>query len=263
MNIEATIAHHLLDSAPLVKLFTVGGIEFAITKHLIIMWLVGGALLGLFSYAGHGRSRVAKLLRMAIESVALYLRDEVINPILGHDAHLYLHYLLTTFFFILFCNLAGLIPYSATVTGNIAVTGGLALCSFGLVMVAGLRAQGGLLPFLRHFIPLPHDAPLFMKLTIGSLLFVLEFGGLMVKCAVLMVRLFANMIAGHIVIIGIMSLIFIFGAVSQWQGIGVGLGLSVPMITFVNCLELLICLLQAFVFTLLTAVFVGSVMHAH
>jgi len=116
MNIEATIAHHLLDSPPIVKLFSIGGIEFALTKHLIIMWLVGAFLLATFTYAGRGTSRFALLLRMAIEGVALYLRDQVINPILGHDAHKYLHYFLTVFFFILFCNLAGMIPSSATVT---------------------------------------------------------------------------------------------------------------------------------------------------
>jgi F-type H+-transporting ATPase subunit a len=262
MDLESTIAHHLFDSAPYLKLFKLGGIEFNITKHLVIMWFVGGFMLALFSFAARGTSRTAVLLRAALEGVALYLRDEIIEPILGHDAGKYLHYFLTLFFFILFCNLAGLIPGSATATGNISVTGGLAFCSFGLVMVAGYRAQGGLLKFLGHFIPLGHDAALPLKLALGPLLFVLEFGGIMVKCAVLMLRLFANMIAGHIVILGIMSLIFIFGAVSQWMGIGAGV-FSVALVTFVSCLELLICLLQAFVFTLLTAVFVGSVVHAH
>ena len=101
MNIEATIAHHLLDSKPILKLFEIGGIEFNITRHLLIMWAIGACLLALFSFAAHGRSQTAILLKTAIEAVALYLRDEVINPILGHDAYKYLHYFLTLFFFIL------------------------------------------------------------------------------------------------------------------------------------------------------------------
>lgn len=261
MDLETTIAHHLFDHS-YTTLFTINGIEFNLTKHLVIMWMVGGCMLALFSFAARGTSQTAVLMRNAIEAAALYLRDEVVKPIIGHDAGKYLHYFLTLFFFIFFCNLAGMIPGSATATGNISVTGGLAFCSFGLVMFAGYRAQGGLLPFLKHFIPLGHDSALAVKLLLGPLLFVLEFGGIMVKCAVLMVRLFANMIAGHIVILGIMSLIFIFGAVSEWMGLGAGV-FSVALITFVSCLELLICLLQAFVFTLLTAVFVGSVVHAH
>ena len=90
----------------------------------------------------------------------------------------------------------------------------------------------------------------------------LEFGGLMIKCGVLMVRLFANMIAGHIVILGIMSIIFIFAASGPMLGLGAGV-FSVAMMTFISCLEILICVLQACVFTLLTAVFVGSLVHAH
>ncbi len=262
MDIERAIAHHLFDSAPFLKLFKLGTVEFNITKHLVIMWLVGGFMLAVFSYAARGTSKTAVLLRMAIEGIALYLRNEIILPILGHDGPKYLHYFLTLFFFILFCNLAGMIPGSATTTGNISVTGGLALCSFSLVIFAGVKAQGGVIPFLKHFNPLISESNFIMKYFFGSFLFVLEFGGLLIKCGVLMIRLFANMIAGHIVILGIMSLIFIFAASGQWMGIGAGV-FSVGMITFINCLEILICTLQAFIFTLLTAVFVGGVMHAH
>jgi len=262
MDIESVIAHHLFDSAPFLKLFKLGPVEFNITKHLVILWLVGGFMLAVFSYAAHGTSKAAVLLRMAIEGLALYMRNEVVNPILGHEGPKYLHYFLTLFFFILFCNLAGMIPGSATATGNISVTGGLALCSFTFVIFAGVKAQGGVIPFFKHFNPLISEPSFIMKYFLGSFLFVLEFGGLMIKCGVLMVRLFANMIAGHIVIIGIMSLIFIFAASGPWMGLGAGV-FSVAMITFINLLEILICVLQAFVFTLLTAVFVGGVLHAH
>lgn len=262
MDLEPIIAHHLFDSAPYLKLFTVGGVEFNITKHLVIMWLIGAFMLALFTYAARGTSKVAVLLRTAIEGLALYLRNEVVNPILGREGPKYLHYFLTLFFFILFCNLGGMIPGSATATGNISVTGGLAFCSFAFVVFAGVKAQGGIIPFLKHFNPLMSESNFILKYFLGGFLFLLEFGGLMIKCGVLMVRLFANMIAGHIVILGIMSIIFIFAASGPMMGLGAGV-FSVAMMTFINCLEILICVLQAFVFTLLTAVFVGGVLHAH
>lgn len=261
MNFESVLSHHLLDHA-ILPLFSVGGVNFAITKHLVVMWAVGAFLLGALSYAARGRSGAALLLRTGVEGVALYLRDTVVEPLLGHDGSKYLHYFLTLFFFILTCNLAGLIPGSATATGNVAVTAGLAVCTFGLIVVGGVRAQG-LVGFIKHFAPVPHGLPIVMVPILAAILFVIEVLGLFVKCFALTIRLFANMIAGHIVVLGFMSLIFIFGAASQALGVFVAGPFSLALVTFVNCLELLVALLQAFIFTLLTAVFVGGVMHAH
>lgn len=217
--------------------------------------------MGLVSFAARSQSRLGIMVRTAIETIVVYLRDELIEPIMGHAGRPYLHYMLTLFFFILFCNLAGLIPGSATATGNVAVTGALSLCTLGLIIIGGVKAQGGILKFLRHFIPLGPDSGMVMIMTLGPLLFVLEIAGLIVKCVALTIRLFANMIAGHIVSLGFLALIFILGTTSQAVGLAVA-PVSVGMVVFVYLIELLVALLQAFIFTLLTAVFVGTFLHA-
>lgn len=276
MDFNAVLAHHLLDH-PFVTLFSIGPVNFKLTKHLIMMWLVGGFLVAMLTYAARGRSHAALLLRTGVEAVVFYVRDEIVEPSMGHEGKKYLHYFLTVFFFILFCNLAGLIPISSfleairfpwpnmggTVTGNIAVTLGLATCTFGLIVYGGVRAQGGVLPFLRHFVPLGPGTNIFLMIFLGPLLFFLEVLGVFVKCGALTLRLFVNMIAGHCVALGFMSMIFIFGAVSHTQGMLASVA-AISLVTFVNVLEILIALLQAFIFTLLSAVFVGLVcQHGH
>ena len=275
MDMEHVLPHHLLD-IPIVKLFAIGGIDFGISKHLLTIWIVSLGLIALLSWAIRGTSNAAKIARHAIEVIVLYLRDEVVEPLLGHDAHKYLHYFLTLFFFILGCNYFGLVPWAdilhvlhvpfvnvgGTATSNIAVTAGLALCTLGLIVVGSVRSLG-VGGFLSHFMPIPHDLPLVIKLVLGPLMVVIEIVGLLVKIFALTVRLFANMLAGHIVILGFFSLIFIIGAASQALGVFVAGPFALGMVTFVNCLEILVGLLQAFIFTLLTAVFVGSMLHAH
>jgi len=261
MDLNAVLSHHLLDHTYF-TLFTIGGITFSITKHLVMMWIVGALLVTTLGYAAHGKSQAALLLRTGVEAVVIYLRDTVVMPLLGHDGKKYLHYFLTLFFFILTCNLIGLIPGSATATGNVGVTAGLALCTLGFIIIGGIRAQG-VIAFIKHFAPVPPGLPIIMVPFLTAILFVIEVLGLFVKCFALTIRLFANMIAGHIVALGFMSLIFIFGAVSQTIGIFVAGPFALALVTFINCLEILVALLQAFIFTLLTAVFVGSVMHAH
>lgn len=275
MNIIEVLKHHLLDHT-ILPLFTLGGIHFGLTKHLVTMWLVGGFLVAVLGYAANGTGDAARLLRAGVEAIVVYLRDEIVEPLLGHDAHKYLHYFLSLFFFILFCNLAGMIPLGdilklggvpftdlgGTATGNVAVTAGLALCTLGLICIGGIRAQG-LVGFVKHFAPVPPGLPVVMVPVLGAVLFVIEVIGLLVKIFALTIRLFANMIAGHIVILGFFSLIFIFGAVSQALGIFVAGPFALAMVTFVNFLELLVALLQAFIFTLLTAVFIGQMLHAH
>jgi F-type H+-transporting ATPase subunit a len=275
MDIISVLKHHLLDHT-IFPLFAIGSVKFGITKHLITMWVVGGGIIAVFTYAARGTSNAAVLLRNGIEVIALYLRDEVVNPLLGHDAPKYLHYFLSLFFFILGCNLFGLAPIGdmlkmagvpftdigGTATGNVAVTMGLALCTLGLICFGSIRALGPV-GFVKNFIPVPHGTPLMIALPLGALMFVIEIIGLVVKIFALTIRLFANMIAGHIVILGFMSLIFIFGAVSQELGVFVAGPFALGMVTFVNFLELLVGFLQAFIFTLLTAVFVGSMLHSH
>lgn len=253
MNFDEVVGHHLLDHV-LIPLGTVGGVRFDITKHLLMIW-ASGALLLLLGLLARTRGRLGLLLRTGLEAAALYIRDRVVDPAMGHEGRRYLPYFLTLFFLILFCNLAGLIPGAATATGNIAVTAGLSACTLGLIVTAGMRAQGPI-AYLKHLVPSGLPWP------VVPLIFVVETVGIFVKCFALTIRLFANMIAGHIVALGFLSLIFIFGAVSQKAGLLVGVPV-VAMVVFVYALEVMICLLQAFIFTLLTAVFVGGGMHPH
>ena len=268
MNIEQVLGHHLLDHS-FGTLFHLGPVAMNLTKHLMMLWLVGLFSVLTLGFAVRGQGSTALILRTGLEAVVIYLRDEVVEPLLGHEGHKYLHYFLTLFFFILFCNLAGMLPLDAipgnpgvsgTATGNVAVTAGLALSTLGLIVFGGVRAQG-LLGFLKHFAPVPSGlpAPLISGLVLGSVLFVIEVVGLIVKIFALTIRLFANMIAGHIVILGFFALIFIIGK----SGVLVTGPFALFMVTFVNFLELLVALLQAFIFTLLTAVFVGGVMQHH
>ncbi|MBI5244581.1 MAG: F0F1 ATP synthase subunit A [Elusimicrobia bacterium] len=254
MNFEEVVGHHLLDHA-IGPFAAVGGIRFGLSKHLLMMWINGSLLLVGISWLSRGRSKAAQLARMAVEMVVLFIRDDIVEPILGHAGRPYLHYFLTLFFFILLCNLAGLVPYGATATGNIAVTAALASCTFALIVLGGIREQG-LSGFLKHIVPggLPW--------WILPIMFVVEISGLFAKCFALTIRLFANMIAGHIVALGFLSLIFTFGAASRLAGLAAA-PFSVAVVVFVNALEVLVCLLQAYIFTMLTAVFVGGALHPH
>ncbi len=253
MNFEAILAHHLLDH-PLLPL-AAWGIQLGVTKHVLMMWIVSAALLLIFGTAVHGRGRAAGLLKTALEAVVLFIRDDIVHPILGHATHAYLPYFLTVFFFVLLSNLAGLVPYGATATGNISVTAALALCTFGMIQVVGVREQG-LVAYVKHIVP--GGLPVYLV----PLLFVIEILGLFAKCFALCIRLFANMIAGHIVALAFLSLIFIFATMSPYVGLAVA-PVSVGLALFVNCLDLLVALLQAYIFTMLTALFVGAAAHPH
>ncbi|HVE15075.1 MAG TPA: F0F1 ATP synthase subunit A, partial [Elusimicrobiota bacterium] len=239
MNFEEVLGHHLLDHK-IAPLFTVGGIHFSLTKHLLMMWGVGLFII-LIAQMAQMNNRFGLLLRTALEAVILYLRDNVVTPILGEHGHHYLHYFLSLFFFVLFCNLGGVIPGLATATGNVAVTAGLALCTLGMIFFAGIKEQG--VSYILHIVPGSlYELPWYIGIAIIPLIFVIEVMGLLVKCFALTIRLFANMIAGHIVALGFMSLIFVFGAVSQKVGLAVGVPV-VALVVFVNTLELLVCVM--------------------
>ncbi|MBI4376602.1 MAG: F0F1 ATP synthase subunit A [Elusimicrobia bacterium] len=254
MNFEAILEHHLLDHAYL-PLFKTGGVTLSLTKHLVMMWIVGGIALILLSVAARSRSQAGLLLRTAIEAMVLYIRDTVLRPIFGHATERYLPYFLTLFFFILIANLAGLVPYGSTVTGNISVTFALAGCTFMLIQVAGIREQG-LVHYIQHFVP--SGLPAWLV----PLIALIEIMGLFAKCIALCIRLFANMIAGHIVSLAFLSLIFVFGQMSPYVGLGVAPA-AVGLALFVYALDVLVSFLQAYIFTTLTALFVGAAVHPH
>ncbi len=254
MNFEEMLQHHLLDHT-IMPLATIGGVNFAITKHLVMMWIAGGILLVTATWAARSTSGAGKSLRIGMEAVALFIRDEILHPIFHEHTHYYLPYFLTLFCFIFMCNIAGLVPGGSTATGNISITAALAICTFGLMQFAGIKEQG-LVSYVTHIAPGGIPWPVML------ILYPIEILGMLVKCVALTIRLFANMIAGHIVALSFLSLIFIFGEMSRPVGLIVA-GPAVGLALFINCLDILVSLLQAYIFTMLTALFVGASVHPH
>lgn len=243
MDFVEVLEHHLLDHK-IRPLFTLGKITFFLTTHNIMMAIASVILLSLLLLARRQSGAVSTGMANFFEIFIVYIRDEIVRPNLGEAGDKYLPYFLTLFFFILICNLLGLVPYGATATGNIAVTAGMAMMTFLLINVAGVR-ELGFLHYLQTFIP--HGLPIFLV----PLMFVIEVIGLFTKSFALCIRLFANMIAGHIVILAFMALIFIFKSVAVAP-------ISIAAAVGLGILELFVAFLQAYVFTLLTAVFVGG-----
>ncbi len=243
MDFVEILEHHLLDH-PIAPLFTVGKLTFYLTKHNLMMVIASVLLLCLLLFARRQSGKISTGWANFFEVFIVYLRDEIVRPNLGEAGDKYLSYFLTLFFFILFCNLLGLVPYGATATGNIAVTAAMAMMTFLLINVAGVR-ELGFVHYVQTYIP--RGLPFWLV----PLVFLIEILGLFTKSFALCIRLFANMIAGHIVILAFVALIFIFKSILIAPisiAAAVGLGL----------LELFVAFLQAYVFTLLTAVFVGG-----
>lgn len=196
--------------------------------------------------SGVGVTSAPKGSQSLLEPVITFVRDEVAKPNLGHKYEKYLPYLLTVFFFILINNIFGLIPGSANVTGNIAFTAVLGLISFIVIMFSTNKHYWG------HIFN-PPGVPLGVKF----ILVPVEFLSVFIKPFALIIRLFANMVAGHIIIICLISLIFIFGQLNPIAGWGAS-PLSIGFTVFIYLIEVLVAFLQAFIFTMLTAVFIGQ-----
>jgi F-type H+-transporting ATPase subunit a len=177
-----------------------------------------------------------------MEVLVVFIRDEVALSNMGPSGLRYVPYLLSTFFVILIMNLMGLIPYGATATGNIAVTAGLAIVAFVMIQVAAIRAQG-LSHYLAHLTGGVH--PLLWPIMIP-----IEIIGLFTKPFALCIRLFANMTGGHIVILSLIGLVFLF------QSFAVGVG-SILLSTGIMLLEIMVAFIQAYVFVMLTSLFMG------
>jgi len=232
--------------------FEVLGIDMSITRHVVMMWIAGAFLLLLFGLAFRKRRLVPTGIANLLEVGVQFVHEEIAVKTLGEkDAKRLSPFLLTIFFFILVCNLLGLVPYGATATGNINVTGALALCALVMIQVEGIRRHG-LFKHYKHMIPPGLPAYMF-PLTI--LIFIIELVGFVViKPFALMVRLFANMTAGHVAILALISIIFAL----QMAAASV---FSIPFALFVYLLELLVALIQAYIFTILTSVFIGLQLH--
>ena len=239
-------AHLLAGKVPLpsIELF---GIDLSITRHVVMMWVASILLVTLMVRAFRKPDRVPSGLANFFEAIVFFLRDEVVLPIMGEDGKKYLPFLLTIFFFVLFCNLLGLIPYTATATGNISVTAGLAICTF-LVMIGAGMANNGFFGFFKSLIP-SGVPPLLLIILIP-----VELISLFVKPFALCVRLFANMVGGHVAILVFLGLIIIMQ--NEWIAIG-----AVPFAAAIYLLEIFVGFVQAFVFTLLSTVFIGMAAH--
>jgi F-type H+-transporting ATPase subunit a len=276
---QIDIMHHLTDSHELETPFGVihlpqwepihvGGlaIDLSPTKHLVYMLLAAIIVALVFvlsarAVAGaQARGRPPKGFAGSMEALALYIRQEVVLPNVGHHGEGYAPYLLTLFFFILAMNLLGLLPWGATATGNIAVTAALALMAFLVIEVTGMRTLGPK-GYLKTIFYLPPGLPggpggAVLKVFLLAVMTPIELIGKLAKPFALAVRLFANMTSGHVLVLALIGLTFLF------QSYAVGLGASL-LATGVMLLELFVAFLQAFVFTLLTSVFIGLMRAEH
>ncbi len=236
-------------------------IDLSPTKHVVNLAVAAAlcALVLIFAARSHRRhTELAghpKGFATGVEATVLYVRDEVILSNVGHHGERYVPYLLTLFFFILFANVLGLIPYGSTATGNISVTATLAVMSFIAIEWAGIRALGW--GYLNTIFYWPSDMPFgVMKVVLFLILTPVELLGKFTKPFALAIRLFANMTAGHVIVLAFIGIIFTFG--SYWLApapLGMALGIML--------LEVLVSLIQAYLFTLLTSVFIGQIREAH
>ncbi len=257
-NDAGWMMHHVLDAReldfspfgvvhlPEIHLF---GIDLSITKHVVFMWLAVIILILIFSAVAksYKKSIVPKGLANFVEILVVFVRDEIVKPTIGSGYEKFLPYLLTVFFFILTCNFLGLFPYGSTATSNISVTATLATISFFVIQIGGIMKNG----FIGYFKGLmPHGIPLWLL----PIMFVVEILGLFTKPFALAVRLFANMTAGHVVIMALIGLIFILKSYAVAP-------VSIGFALFINLLEVLVALIQAYIFTILSSLFIGMAVH--
>jgi F-type H+-transporting ATPase subunit a len=274
---------------PLIHLPTIFGIDFSVTKHVFMLWLVAVVVFVVVTftvrrYLRQDR-RIPSGFMNALEAVVEFVRDTIVQPNVGKKwVNTWAPLVLTFFVFILCANAIGLIPIfdilglldhtvlhtaedsflkkllhgGTTATANFNVTAGLATVTFGAIIVAGTKAHG----FIQHWKNLvPHG----LAWPIYILLIPIEVMGMFVRPFALTMRLAANMTGGHIAILAILSFVFLFTEMfgTAMAGIGVGIGVSVPLAVGISALEIIVVLVQAYVFTLLTAVFIGMAIHAH
>jgi F-type H+-transporting ATPase subunit a len=254
-QMEAIDAH----AATVNESLTAGITDISITKNVATLFVVLIILLLIFTqvakaYTHTRKGKAPRGLQNAIEPIIMFMRDEVIKPSIGHKYERYLPYLLTVFFFIWIANLLGLVPVfpgGANLTGNISISMTLALFTFAIVTFSANRN------YWEHVFMMPGvPKPILLLLT------PIEILGVFLRPFVLMIRLFANITAGHIIALSFFCLIFIFGE----NGLGVGLAvspLSLLFTVFMTTLELLVAFLQAYVFTMLSAVYIGAAVEEH
>ena len=251
--VEMDKAGHILEKAPY---------DFSITKNVLELFFCFILLCWIFISVAKRykkrRNQPPKGLQSMLEPLIIFIRDDVAKAAIGDKKYeRFLPFLLTLFFFIFLTNLMGLLPIipgSVNLTGNISVTGVLALFTFFITIFSGNKN------YWKHIFN-PPGVPWWLKLPL-PLMPLIEFLGMFIKPFVLMVRLFANISAGHIVALGFFSLIFIFGNLNIYAGYGVS-PITLIFTIFMTLLELLVAFIQAYVFTLLSALYFGMATEDH
>ncbi len=293
-NAGEVIIEHVSNSSlehPILHLPHIGGVDFSVTKHVMMLWLVAGAVFLVVTLATrrylNQERRIPSGFANGLEWVVQAIRDSIVLPNVGAKwVNFWTPLILTLFVFILASNAIGLIPIfevlglvdrfalgnsheaeslinsvlhgGTTSTANYNVTAALATITFFAIIVAGVMAHG----FIKHWknlVPSGHPWPIYI------LLIPIELMGMFVKPFALTMRLAANMTGGHIAILSILSLVFIFTQVfeSSLFGMGVGFGVAVPLAVGISALEIIVVMVQAYVFTLLTSVFIGMAINVH
>ena len=290
-NAGEVIIEHVSNSPidhPLIHLPTLFGIDFSVTKHVFMLWAVAAIVFVVVTLTVRRYLKQDRLIPSgfmnALEAVVEFVRDGIVEPNVGRKwVNSWTPLLLTLAVFILASNAIGLIPIfdvlsllnhtvlhlpeesfmarvlhgGTTATGNFNVTAALATITFFAIIVAGARAHG----FVQHWKNLvPHGLPL----PVTIMLIPIEIMGMFVRPFALTMRLAANMTGGHIAILAILSFVFIFTELSGQALVGVGIGVpSVVLAVLLSALEIIVVAVQAYVFTLLSAVFIGMAIHAH
>jgi F-type H+-transporting ATPase subunit a len=279
-NIGEVVLHHTADaySIGIDPFFTISwghwplvhlgplAVDLTPTKHVIFLVLAATLVFLTMRIAGRQLQRQRAGQRApsgfanAVEAMVLFVRDDIAIAAIGEDGAKFAPYIMSLFFFILYANLLGLIPGGSTATGNLAVTSALAIVSFFAIEISGflkLGAKG----YFRTIFPrvggLSGPGALVMSLVMAPM----EFVGKLVKPFALSVRLFGNMTAGHFAILSLLSIIFLFGHLHVFNW-GIGFA-AAGLVTCIMGIEIFVAFLQAYVFALLTAVFIGLLQHEH
>ena len=290
-QVGPNIIHHVSNSDishPIIQLPKVFGIDFSVTKHVFMLWIVAVivSIVIVFPVRAYLSSNGKKKSKWVtfIEYIVEFVKDTISSPNVGPNwVMTWTPLFLTFFFFILFANGIGMIPIfdtiglldrlflktdshstinnllhgGVTATGNFNVTAGLAVVTFFSIIIAGVKKHG----FIKHWKNLvPHG----LAWPVYIILIPIELMGLFVKPFALTMRLAANMTGGHIAILALLSLMAIIGEMFASASVGIGVGfIAVPMAAAIYGLEIIVILVQAYVFTLLTAVFVGMAINVH
>jgi F-type H+-transporting ATPase subunit a len=289
-NAGETIIHHIADTAahPIIHLPKIFGIDFSISKHVFMLWFVAFVVFIVITWIVRRylkQGPVPSGAGNALELIVEFIRDSIVQPNVGQKwVNTWAPLILTLFAFIFTANLIGLIPIfdvlkllnhyvlhvghdsafyrllegGTTATANFNVTAGLALITFASIIIAGSKAHGPIQHW-KNLVPRGLAWPIYI------LLIPIEILGMFVKPFALTMRLAANMTGGHIAIMAVLSLVFLFTEMAQnaLAGIAVGVFVSVPLALGISGLELIVVLVQAYVFTLLSTVFIGMVIHVH